>query len=249
MLVSTAFGVGFVALVTRRPEAHARPGSLRDVAGEAFARVQAAEQRAAAAEQRAHEAEHELARRAASEAAAFRAVARPGMSAWLVSAISAALIGGAAAALFFGAYRPLMARLAAERASAAQAGRSHAVEVEALRRLAAADAAKLQAQLAAERARAAQAVAAEQVAKDTFARAAAPAAEPVAAPVTAPAVALKAKPARSRAHAKPKRASRAPRTSKRIATPVAAADDAPTFDRETRRALRDHVSDDPIEGL
>lgn len=254
VLVSTSCGVAFVALVTRRADPHPRQGALRDHGGEAFARAHAAELRATAAEHRAFQLEQEMARRSADEAADFRAMARPGLSAWVVSAIAAALLGGATAALFFGVYRPMASRAAAASAFVADARRDHAAELAAQRKRSEADIAGLKAQLAAERQRAEGAAAAEQAAKEALARAATPA--PVVEPVVAPAPASKtkvtarARTQRAKAHAKPKRAARADRAEKR-AKPAAAAAAAeePEFDRETRRALRDSVSDDPIEGL
>ncbi len=276
VLAVTSVGIGFMAVVTERSMQDAavvahRLGDPRALVAQALERARAGEQRAAVAERRAQIAEQQLRGRAPAgwsappvsedEAAAFAALARPGMSGAMIVALAllaaSALVGG----LYFTMYRPLQRRVVLQQAFVASGAKEHAAEIDVLRKHFEAQQSSLQAQLASERARAAEGDAARTAAPEidigsaqTPAPAAAQQVDPV---VTRTARTTKApaspKADTRRVHARKQNAAKgAPRKRSAPAPAAPAVVDAnaePEFDRETRRALRENIDDDPIGGL
>jgi hypothetical protein len=210
--------------------------------------------------------------------AAFAAAAKPGIprSIWIVSALL--VFSAALAALYAGLYRPLERRAAAQQAFVADAAREHAKEIDSLRKHFQAQQANLQALLAAEQGKLKPTTAsAPRVALAPAAPSAAPPPAAVPAPAKAARVEVPAKPsvaapakteaapakAETRSRRSSTRKSAAHRSSSRQDPPKPAAPRAseakpaaaapvnaePKFDRETRKALREHMNDDPIGGL
>jgi hypothetical protein len=274
VLALTSVGIGFMAIVTER--------SLQDAALIAHRfgdqRLLAADARAAAAERRAQIAEQQLraggagAYRAApvseDEAAAFAALARPGMSGAMIFAVALLATSAIVAGLYFALYRPLERRAAAQQSFVAATAKEHAAEIDSLRKRFQAQQATLQAQLASERAGAADAVAARAAVPEKAAvePAPAPAAEPVAAAATAdtgtapalrggaslptPAAAkIESRRPSARKHTPARRPQRKPAAPAAAPAATTDANAEPAFDRETRRALRENIDDDPIGGL
>jgi outer membrane biosynthesis protein TonB len=301
VLALTSVGIGFMAFVTERNTQDAvLMTHLRDqnpYVAEALEFAEAADARAAEAERRAQLAEQRLraggagsswGARAVSgeEAAAFAAMARPGLSTSAVVAGLLCVVAVVVAGLYAGVYRPLERRAEAQRKFVASAAAEHAAEIDGLRKHFQAQQASLEAVIAAERAKAGEAGSGTQVPASPAAATPTPAAAATPAtptPAAAPAPAAKPKPAaqpeEATAPAQPaapakvrvaseretrtavRRASqrksaafgRAPRKSEisragAAATAKAVAEE-PELDRETRRALRETIDDDPIGGL
>ena len=278
VLAVTSVGIGFMAAVTERSlqDASVVAHRFRDpraLVAEALERARAGEQRAAEAERRAQIAEQQLRGRNAGwsappvsedEAAAFAALARPGMSGAMIVAISLLATSALVAGLYFGLYRPLERRVAMQRAFVASGAKEHAAEIDVLRKHFQAQQASLQAQLASERARAAGAVAAPTAVPDEAApekatepaQASAPAAAQQVEPVVTRTAETREAPAPVKAETR-RASARKPTATKRqqrkrtaaAAPAVVEANAEPEFDRETRRALRENIDDDPIGGL
>jgi hypothetical protein len=176
------------------------------------------------------------------------------MSGALIFAIALLATSAIVAGLYFALYRPLERRAAAQQSFVAASAKEHAAEIDSLRKHFQAQQAALQAQIASERAGAAD-VAAQAAAPEKAAvePAPGPAAEPVAAAAKTepePAAAkAESRRASARKHSPARRAQRKPAAP--AAAPAAATDAnaEPAFDRETRRALRENIDDDPIGGL
>jgi hypothetical protein len=165
VLALTSTGVGIVAWVTRPTQG----GSLmrarewerhREQLAHALERARVGELRQAQAERRAEVAEYNLRLRGGSSAAVpyhaqldtdgFLALARPQGGRLLVP-LACALLVSTALAAYFGVYRPLTRRLAAQQTFASEATKEHADEIEALRKHFDAERAGLLAAVAAER--------------------------------------------------------------------------------------------------
>lgn len=271
VLALTSVGIGFMAVVTERSLQDAaliahRFRDQRAFVADAIERARVGEARAAAAERRAQLAEQQLRGHGAAawsappvsedEAAAFAALARPGMSGAMMFAIALLAMSVVVAGLYIALYRPLERRAAAQQSFVAATAKEHAAEIDGLRKHFRAQQASQQAQLASERAKTADAVAAPAIMPEKPADAApAPATQPAveqAAPQPKPTAAPAKAESRRTSTRKPAAARRPPRKPAAAAAAPAAAVDPnaePDFDRETRRALRENIDDDPIGGL
>lgn len=271
----TALGVGVAAVVGRsehergvvRLRHHYEKQRLELV--DVTERARWTEARLAAAEHRASLAEQGLYQAPAGgyslddDAAAFAAAARP-RALWPWAMAGMGLIGlGLAAGVYFGLYQPVLRRAVAQQAMMSESVQSHAAELDQLRARLEAKQQNLQAELSAARtqveppaaepppAAAAAALADEAEHADKADKAhKADEAEAAAEPETA----AKAKTVSKRQSAKAKRtARRAARKTAAAAKTAPKATPAPAeadpLDRETRRALRETMDDDPIGGL
>jgi hypothetical protein len=177
--------------------------------------------------------------------------------------IGATLCAAAAviAGMYFGMYRPLAKRAASQQAIVTERANEHAAEIDGLRKHFQAQQANLQSQLAAEQQKSAQALAAvEQIRVEAAKQAPAAAATAEGAsekPQVAKAEAVGAKPAAKASSSRAARKAAAHKAQAAAAKPEPAkaqsaatsTDAEPQFDRETRRALRENMDDDPIGGL
>jgi hypothetical protein len=256
VLALTSTGVGIVAWVTRPTQAgpmmRAREWERhREQLAHALERARVSELLQAQAERRAEVAEYRLRVHGGQVAAApyradstdaFLALARAQGGRVLVPFICALLVGSALAG-YFGLYRPLTRRLAAQQAFASEATKEHAEEIEALRKHFEAERAGLLAAVAAEREKSNSAQQALEQARSQNVpaeeKATAPAEQPKAQAAHHRAAAGKAIPARTAAakHAPP---------------PVQAPTSQPSEnvkEIDGSRGLREAVDDDPIGGL
>lgn len=214
-----------------------------------------------AAEQRAQLAEHSVQARGFvhvdsadvatddDDARDFAALARPGFSVLALAALGVLLGSSIAAAAYFGAYVPLQHRIAVQQRVVQTATKHHAAEIAALRQQHQAQQASLDATLATERAKATQALTALEQARAAAVASIAPVepVEPVKLVKPSNAKKVSRTHAASRHRAVTKRV--AARRKLRAAANPDQANQEPTFDRETRKALRDSASNDPIGGL
>lgn len=266
----TSLGIGFMALVSKRSsdEAAALAHHMRDqrsYAAEAHERVRISEAHAAQLERRAQGAEQQLrAMQAAgpragsaaisdAEAAEFAALAKPGISRSAVVALALVALCAATAGGYFGLYRPLERRTAAQHALFSERAKEHAAEIDALREHFEAQQASVRQLLAAEKVKSAEALAAVEQA-----RAEAKTAEPESVePARGQAVqrAAPGKPAKAAARARRAAARRAAAVQRARAKPepVAAGttERSSKLEASTRGALRgsESIDDDPIGGL
>jgi hypothetical protein len=274
VLVVTSIGVAIVAFV-------ARPSAARD-AFVAAARMQrqllAAQERARLleldlneTEQRAAFAERELRTRGGSgrvDTDAFVLLARPPMGRRMAPLAIALTIAAIPLAVYFGVYRPLARRLAAQQAFAAEAARDHVDAMQSLRKRFENERANTLAMLTAanDRIAAARAAAEQARAVETGGTVAAPAATPAAttaahqpdaaAKANATAVQrkapvnMKARAIATRHGAKKVSAARAAaKGAKKSAAVAGAKPEADGDDHDASKALNERVNDDPIGGL
>jgi hypothetical protein len=257
VLALTSTGVGIVAWVTR--PAHGGPmmrarewEQHREQLAHALERARVSELLQAQAERRAEVAEYGLRVRGGQIAAApyradstdaFLALARAQGGRMLVPFICGLFLVGSALAAYFGVYRPLTRRLAAQQTFASEATKEHAEEIEALRKHFEAERAGLLVAVAVEREKSNSAQQAVEQARDQATPAedrAAPAAEQSKAqPTHHGAVTGKAIPARMAA-------------AKRAPHPVTAPTSQPgenAKESDVSRGLKEAVDDDPIGGL
>jgi hypothetical protein len=268
VLALTSVGIGFMAIVTERSAqdaallAHRFRNQRRHIV-EALERARVGELRAVEAERRAQTAEQQLRAHGTSpwgappvsenEAAAFAALARPGISwTWMLAGAFVATVA-VAAGLYFALHRPLERRAAALQGFASSTAKEHAAEIDGLRRHFQAQQANLQALLAAERAEAAAALAAagEHARTEADAKAQADTIQPTRPVASTRNANAKAESRRASARkpAAVRRVQRKPAASSAVTRPASNTDSEPELSRETRRALREQVNDDPIGGL
>lgn len=223
---------------------------------QAFEHARACEQQARLALRRAQIAEHHLqtasnAQTAShageeAEARAFAESARPRLGVWTAVVFGLVVGLGAVAAAYVGIYAPLQKRIALQQASASFEAKRYDRELGGLRQQSLAAQAAQEATLAAERTKIAEALAAAEQAR-AQALAAEPAVPAVAADKPAPTLRKPKTQVRAKQRALARKAASRPRR----AAQKPSASPEPTFDRATRRALRDSDSNsnDPLGGL
>jgi hypothetical protein len=268
VLLVTSAGVAIVALIAdASPAGGSRAAALHmrqqlEQLVTARERARLLELHLNDAQRRADHAEYQLRSRGAGVAredtAEFVALARPQLQRWAPHLGFGLLFTLLPLAVYFGVYRPLTKRIAAQQALAAEVAREHVDELAALRRrfdaerqktLAMISAARRPAPVAAPAAEAAPAPAPQAVATTAPAPEATPKPEATAAPHEAQ--------ARARARIAPaqrgKKAIGAARAAGKRAKKPAAAHRAPAAATnaapETDKALKESVNDDPIGGL